>query len=891
LLAYRLTNTKGEFSFKDLPAGTALRLVASFVGYADNQQKITLTVSDTVVDLGRISLKVHSNQLDEVVVSAAPPPVRMNGDTLEFNSAAFKLDSTAQVEDLIRILPGVTLWMADGSISVNGKTISQVLVNGKHFFGDDPKIALQNLPKNIVDKIQVYQRASESTTKKDSTSILDIRLKKGKESGYFGKLDAGYGTSGHYESDATLNYFTGRTQMGGAFTSNNINKVARDMNFILRNNTFKGNEASAEYKSDFTAPGLNKFTSAGLILQHDFTDSPSYRNQNQLSGVYFFKDNQRQLNQQTQTVTTVNDSTLFNASSRSISRTTSYGHNADLQYDKSLGTGSEAPRLMIDGTFRSNNSSLSNTQQSQTTDRDHLPLSQQNSYNSSAGQNDAYSVSASLNKFYSPKTSWNSSYQLNYRANFSNSNTNTTTQTSYTATDPSQNTFIDRLYHPTTGMTDQSISFTLPNLSMLFAGADQPNSLKGGLNVNLNTHASRSDNDVYDVDSITKTMSVNDSLSNRQHDLGYDFQPGIMLGKNWTNYRSENPPNVFKNLFWNITLTEAFHGYKSSSVQKIQNLSRSYQNFTPSGDLSYSQSKAGVTKMARVAFSTQMVYPNLQQLAPLVDNANPNYIQYGNANLKEELLENLDLSFSDSRQQPTGGAFSWTAHVRGAYSNSYLSSSTDIDSLGQTRYTPVNARGYRRIYTSLEIKKSFRSADANKLQVQLTALPEFSIDRSPRYVNQQLSYYNNYNVVLTPTLNLTCKDWLILTLYERAGWARSTQTNQASLPLTNHTSSTTTSGWLKVTRSLALASNITYTVNTSTASPRQSFTLWNASASYRFLKDQTGEIKFSALDLLHQNTGLINRAFDNTIVHGDNNVLQQYFLLTLAWHPRKFGKH
>ncbi|HXB33653.1 MAG TPA: hypothetical protein VNV35_09535, partial [Puia sp.] len=121
--------------------------------------------------------------------------------------------------------------------------------------------------------------------------------------------------------------------------------------------------------------------------------------------------------------------------------------------------------------------------------------------------------------------------------------------------------------------------------------------------------------------------------------------------------------------------------------------------------------------------------------------------------------------------------------------------------------------------------------------------------------------------------------------------ARSTQTNQVSLPLTNHTSSTTTSGWLKVTRSLFLASNLTYTVNTSTASPRQSFTLWNASATYRFFKDQTGEIKFSALDLLHQNTGLINSATNNTIVHGDNNTLQQYFMLTLAWHPRKFGKN
>lgn len=891
LLAYRLTNTKGEFSFKDLPAGTPLRVVASFVGYADHQQQITLMASDTLVDLGRISLTIHSGQLDEVVVSATPPPVRMNGDTLEFNSAAFKLDSTAQVQDLIRILPGVTLWMADGSITVNGKTVSQVLVNGKPFFGSEPRIALQNLPKNIVEKIQVYQRASESTTEKDSTTILDIRLKKGKESGHFGKLDAGYGTSSHYEGDASLNYFNGRTQLGTALIGNNINKVAENMDFILRNSTFKGNEASTEYRSDFTTPGLNKFTSGGLILQHNFTDSPSFRNQNQLTGVYFYSHNQRQMNGQTQTVTTVNDSTLFNADSRSLSQMTNYGHNADLRYEKSLGTSMGAPRLSIGGTYRSNNFNADNTQQSQTTDRNHLPLSQQKSANSSSGQNNAYNLSASLNKFFSPKPSWNSSFQLNYRASFSNSNTNTATQTSYTATDPSQNTFINRQYHPSRASTDQSLTFQLPYLSMLFTGPGRYNSLRGGLNLDLHTNTNRSDNDVYDIDTATKKLSVNDSLSNRQHDLGYDFRPGIMLSKNWTNYNSRNPPKTSKSLFWNLGLIESFYGYKSWSVQKIQNLSRNYRNFTPSMGLYFTQSQAGVTKTAHIDFRTQMIYPNLQQLAPLVDNSNPNYIRYGNPDLKEQLSQNLDLSFSHSRQKPTGGgAFSWTANVRGVYSDSYLSSNTVIDSLGKTRTFPINARGYRRIYISLEIRKAFRSTDANKLQIQATLLPEFSIDHSPRYVNQRLIYYDNYNVVVTPTLNLTYQDWLTLNLYEREGWARSTQTNQSSLPLTNHTSSTTASGWLKVTRSFSIASNVTYTINTSTASPRTSFTLWNASASYRFFRDQTGEIKFSALDLLHQNTGLINTATDNTIVHGNNNVLQQYFMLTVAWHPRRFGK-
>jgi len=886
LLAYRLTDTKGGFSFKDLPAGTPLKLVASFIGYADNQQMLTLQEKDTVVDLGKIPLKARSNTLDEVVVSAAPPPVRINGDTLEFNSDAFKLDSTAQVQDLIRILPGVTLWMADGTITVNGKAISTVLVNGKPFFGDDPKIALQNLPKNIVDKIQVYQRVSESVTKKDSINILDIKLKKGKESGHFGKLDVGYGTSGHYESDATLNYFNGRNQLGTAFTSNNVNKVANNMTFVLRNNTFKGNEASTEYRSDFTAPGINNFTSTGLLIQHDFTDSPSYKNQDQLSGVYFFKDNRAQINQQLSTVTTINDSTIFNVSNQTQYHTSTNSQDGDLTYIKSLGDA----RLTVTNIYNSDNTNGGNSQLSRTTDRTGQFLSSQNSNNSIERQNSSYSISAGLDKFWSPKLTWNSVYQLNYHAIFTNSNTHQSTQTSYIAADSSQNTFIDRRYHPATNATDQSLSFQLPYLSMLVAGQNRPKSVKAGLSAELRTNTCKNNNDVYDMDTATKSLAVNTALSNQQHDLTYDFQPALDITKAWMNSDPQKPPKTFRNFFTNISLSESFHGYKSWSIQNIQNLTRTYRHFTPSLGLNYTQSRGSANKMARISFSIQYAYPTLQQLAPLVDNSNPNYIQLGNINLREEKLENLDFSFSGSIQKKNGGAFSWTTNIRGAYSDNYFAANTLIDSLGQTRSFTVNARGYRRIYISVELKKAFRTADANKLQIQLTALPEFSIDHSPRYVNNLLSFYNNYNLVITPTLNLTYKDWFTFNLYEREGWARSTQTNQTSLPLTNHTSSTTATGWIKLTRSFSVTSNVTYTTNTSTASPRQAFTLWNASAGYRLFKDQTGEIKFSALDILHQNTGLINRAADNTITHGDANVLQQYFMLTFAWHPRKFGK-
>ncbi|MFD2144812.1 hypothetical protein [Mucilaginibacter antarcticus] len=89
--------------------------------------------------------------LNEVVITADVAPMQMRGDTLEFNAAAFKLDTNAVAEDLLRALPGVTVW-ADGIITVNGKKINELLVMGKSFFGGDNKIALQNIPKTLSRK-------------------------------------------------------------------------------------------------------------------------------------------------------------------------------------------------------------------------------------------------------------------------------------------------------------------------------------------------------------------------------------------------------------------------------------------------------------------------------------------------------------------------------------------------------------------------------------------------------------------------------------------------------------------------------------------------------------------------------------------------------------------
>ncbi|RYE46058.1 MAG: TonB-dependent receptor, partial [Sphingobacteriales bacterium] len=117
LLSYQVTNNYGEFSFKNLPVDLLLKLEISHVGYMTGRKNFTIPSGKNTIDLKTIIVERSDVTLDNVVISV--PPISVNGDTLEFNAAAFKLDTNATVEDMLRVIPNVTLW-GDGQITVNG---------------------------------------------------------------------------------------------------------------------------------------------------------------------------------------------------------------------------------------------------------------------------------------------------------------------------------------------------------------------------------------------------------------------------------------------------------------------------------------------------------------------------------------------------------------------------------------------------------------------------------------------------------------------------------------------------------------------------------------------------------------------------------------------------
>ncbi len=154
LMTYRLSDPSGSFKVPGIPIGDSFRVIITHAGSATYRHAFGLTTDHHELDLGTLKLEPDARMMEEVLVVAERPPVMVRRDTIEFNAEAFKTLPSALVEDLLRKLPGVEVD-GDGNITVNGRKVNKLYVDGKEFFGSDPKMATKNLPANIIGKIQV----------------------------------------------------------------------------------------------------------------------------------------------------------------------------------------------------------------------------------------------------------------------------------------------------------------------------------------------------------------------------------------------------------------------------------------------------------------------------------------------------------------------------------------------------------------------------------------------------------------------------------------------------------------------------------------------------------------------------------------------------------------
>ncbi len=881
LLSYQVTNNYGEFNFKNLPVNVSLRLDVSNVGYATSRKTFTIPADKNTINLQTIIANRRDIRLNDVVISV--PPITMNGDTLEFNAAAFKLDSNAVVEDLLRQIPNITLW-GDGQITVNGKEVKSLLVNGKSFFGGNMKLATQNLAKNAVQKIQVYNksRSQESTAPGDSTLEMNIKLKKGKDIGFFGKIGVGYGTNNRFETDASINMFTPKMQLAVVGAMNNINKIADNTGDLLSNSTFKGVGTNVEYQPDFRSEGITRPSALGANFTYNFVEKPTYELTNTLKSNYFLQDKNTNYLSDIKTTTSVNstDKVIENSNTNNQSSNTTQRFDSQYEYRKkghSLNFSQEVNFNQgdnTDQTFRRAN----NLQDMLTSTNNSLNTGNYNNRNFRFSSNYRYSPYIITNK--TRFRGFSSDYSLNTYNNESD-RLNLTDFKSFTGTAVNQK--FNRKYNTIADGFKQEFNLTIPDVKRLIFGSKNYSTFNFELSNKLVLNSDKNNDKVQDLDTINNVYRTNSYLNNQITTSVIEETPGLKIEKSFQKSLSNR---YYKSLTIGFNPKELLVSQDNKSNRSFQNSNRNYSRFAPDAEIRYNNYQYGESSYNyNLNYRTTMKIPNINQLAPLTDSTNLYYLQRGNLNLKEAVQRELSFSFYkyDQRSKNT---LNYSLTVRAGLIADNIADSLLIDEQNRRTVYRVNADGHKYINGDANIRKALKLKSS---ELQFNIYNNFNINKNPGYTNGVSTYSSNLNTNTEGSINYTYKSYLAMALSQSWNTYRSKQ-EAFNTQYSGKTVGTTLTTSYNITKKLTLNSSISNNNSSSSNAKDITYTIWNANIVYRFLKGNNAEVKFAALDLLRQNTSVINYGNADSYTIGTQNVLKQYFMTTLSYYPRQFGK-
>ena len=269
LAAFAVTNKEGVYEIKAVKNGKYL-LQAASAGYYIEYKEVTIISSEVIADF-TLLINDRTSNLNEVVVSGEKVPIKIAGDTVEYNASSFKTKPNAPVEDLLKQLPGVQVDAA-GNIKAMGKDVNKVLVDGKEFFGNDPKVATKNLPADAINKVQTFGKKSDETEftgidDGEREQTINLILKDGKKTGYFGDVYAGYGTDNRYEGGAKVFKFRPKTQLAAIGQLNNINNFGFSFSDYI---SFNGGLSGLMNGNDLSM-GMDDGVNFGQTVDGDIT--------------------------------------------------------------------------------------------------------------------------------------------------------------------------------------------------------------------------------------------------------------------------------------------------------------------------------------------------------------------------------------------------------------------------------------------------------------------------------------------------------------------------------------------------------------------------------------------------------------------------------------------
>ncbi|MHA4810129.1 outer membrane beta-barrel protein [Flavitalea flava] len=843
-------NRKNGFLFKDLKPGSYLML-ASHLGYRTDTFTIKLDKSAVTETVKNILLVPTSTGLAEVVVRATIPPAIVHNDTIAFNAGAYALRPNSTVEDLLRRLPGVEVDK-DGNVTMQGKKVDKIYLDGKEFFLGDLKTGTRNLPSDIVAQIEAYDTQTDRgklTGIKDrtGTKTINVKLKKDRKRGYFGNIYGGIGND-KGENDA---YSVGGsiTNLGG---SRWISATANANNI---SNQFTGTDT----RTSFRPSGRQTMGSAQLNLREEVGKKLSYSVAAGYNSV---------LSKTAQTST----KQTFLADSSLVESRSGYSSN-----DMHSGNANAFATYKIDsfnlleyrGSFSQNNmTSVYGDTVSILTSK---PA---DAYTSNAGRSVNSNDSRNINL----------SNDLEYRRNFKKQgrlfliglNHSVTNQRQPASTyslvdnfDSTANRLQQKIINQQSNQTGSGNNY---GLSVTYTEPLAAHQVLD-LNYSVNSSSSRSDKNSFDYDSTTGNYDKADTTTSN-HFQARNTVHRLGVGYNLVNGKFQ----------YQLGVAAQFTNLDNNNYTLHSHLVQHFTNWYPRASLLYA---LGQGRNLNLSYSGNSTAPSIDQLQPLPDITNPFFVRVGNPDLKQQFDHNLGVNYAQFNQE---NYTNLQASLSGNYTENKITTATTILSGGVQQLQFVNTSGNYSLNANVDY-----GFPLGKPGTGLSHSGNGNISMHGRYgrdlslLNGGENITNNMGWGSQLRIGYHLKDKLYIdgvAAIDYNGARYSINSNPNSNSWVSHYD--LDAAW-RLPGGLSLSSNYTLQVTGKQAGlSARAVSLWNASIAKSLFHQENWKLRLSAYDLLNNSTSYTQFVGLNFIQTSSSNLPGRLFLLSLAYNFRKF---
>jgi hypothetical protein len=857
MMYFGISNSEGHWEIKNIKSGDYLMQFA-FLGFETAWREISFPYPEGEY-WGIMAMKPKPVDLDGVEVIGEHVPMQIKKDTIEFNAKAFKTKPDAMVEDLLKKLPGIEVDRA-GNVKAMGEDVRKVLVDGKEFFGNDPKVATKNLPADAVDKVQVFDKKSdeaEFTGIDDGTrdKALNLVLDEDKKDGVFGYLMGGYGTDNHYQGSAKLYRFTDKVQIAGLAMQNNINQFGFSFQDYMDFNggmmaMMSGGSASVKIELDGNSPinfgqqvdGLTTSGAGGL----NFSYSPAKDRRFFIS--YLGNATKKDLVQNTYTKNyTLDEPYEQNQDLERTSRDTTHNVNFGVRYRID-----STQNIFVDGGASLNFAKAWSTNYTDSYRNDQLVNWLDNIANQRSDRINGSASASWLKKFSGNRTVAKIAGNAGISKSMINQQWQNTTYFAMPDIEAIESLFqddgIDNLSYSVNASLTQRLGkrfFTIPEFSYS----------------SNNETLARTQGIPFPSDAIIDSLSPDFSRKLER------FRPGITIKRS----SDQLQLNLF--LRTELYLTQNFL-WDDDGVE----LSRFA--FLPGFSMDY-EYKTG--RRINLNYKSNINQPTINQLLPIANTTNSLSVSYGNRNLKPELQQNIFAHWIIFDQ------FSFTSVFTSLNAN----------------YTKDKINWARTVNEDLSQRLDLVNVDDD---YRISGRVDFSTPIRPLGINFKVGISESWNRGINPVngvdnINTNLSHRFSLTLDNRTkkkwdvsvGGSFSLTDAKYSLKESLNNRYMNFGYWSDINWNPSDKWNFTVSADVTNYNDQSfgeslSVPLIGAEVSYFFMKNNRASFSLQGADLLNKNTGISRISELNYLRETRTNIIGRFVMLSFKYRLNKFGE-